>query len=405
VVDWNNDGWPDIATAPYCRTGGQLWKNNGDGTFSNVASAANYNARYMPGDNGQNLCMWSSVPEDYDNDGDMDFFFSLVHGGTGASEGRSVIALNGGAGDNYRLTMDRNLMDRKNPQASHLGDYDGSWFDLDNDGLIDLAMAQGHYDTPLPRLYIFRQDAGHKLTDITDDMGLVRTETNNLHLLEALDYDLDGDDDILLCRDALPRPLHLVENRIGQDNNWTGMFLKPPIGVNGSCIGARIHVWAGGVKRMREVYAGRGNSSGQQPFAMLFGLGNEPKIDSISVQWPDAGGTITTIVNPPLNQYLEITATGLSVNGYRSQEKMGALKIYPNPARDFVLMQLEGNTHPHVVAIYDILGRQMKEMVNNGGNESVTYCSVKDLPDGCYILTVTTRYGLVFSGSFIKSDQ
>src|SRR5690606_4100460 len=123
-------------------------KNNGDGTFTDVAAAVGYNARYMAGDGGQTMCMWGNVPEDYDNDGDMDFFFNLVHGGAGANEGRSAVVVNGGAGNGYKLTPDRSLTERKWLQSSHLGDYDASWLDVDNDGLMDLVLSQGHYDPP-----------------------------------------------------------------------------------------------------------------------------------------------------------------------------------------------------------------------------------------------------------------
>src|SRR5690606_25052001 len=122
-------------------------------------------------------------------------------------------------------------------------------------------------------------------------------------------------DDILYCRLADTRRMHLLENRIGQDNHWTAVHLQAPAGVNKSCIGARVYVWAEGKVRFREVYAGRGNGAGQQPFALIFGLGNNNTIDSIGVRWPDAGGTMTTVVAPPVNRYLEITGDGLVVNG------------------------------------------------------------------------------------------
>jgi hypothetical protein len=404
IVDWNNDGWPDIATAPYCRTRGQLLKNNGDGTFTDVAVAVGYNAKYMQGYTGRDLCMWSAAPEDYDNDGDMDFFFALVHGGATAGEGRSAIALNGGAAANYALTIDRSLITRKIPMSSHMGDYDASWFDLDNDGLLDVAMTQGTYETATDRLYIFRHLASHKLEDITGDLGLLGTSLRDMHFVEAIDYDRDGDDDIVVCRNGQPRNLHLIRNRIGQDNNWTGVHLRAPAGVNKSCIGARIYVWSGGVKRMREVYAGRGNGAGQQPFAMLFGLGSSTSIDSITVAWPDAAGTQTTVRNPPINRYLEITGSGLSVAGTESHAQAPVLKLYPNPARDFILVQLSDNSIPASIVIYDMTGRKM-DQAKAFPADQITYCSVKDLPGGQYIVKVIARNGKTFTQTFVKTSQ
>ncbi len=401
AVDWNNDGWPDILTAPYCRTRGQLLKNNGNGTFTDVAVQANYNAKYMQGYGGRDLCMWSVVPEDYDNDGDMDLFLTLVHGGAAVSEGRSAIAVNSGAAGNYALATDRSLVTRKAPQSSHMGDYDAAWFDIDNDGLMDLVMAQGTYETTTDRLYVFQQKPDHKLEDITGSLGLMGNEMRDLHFAKVLDYDLDGDDDIVFCRNGQPRSLHVIENRIGQDNNWTGIQLQAPQGVNKSCVGARIHVWSGGAKRMREVYAGRGNASGQQPFALLFGLGNSSTIDSITVSWPDAAGTVTTVKNPPANRYLEITATGLSVRNEIAPAEETGLKLYPNPAKDFILVQLGKNTPPERAELYDMIGRKIKQLHIATG-QLVNYCSVEGLPAGQYIIKITAETGKIFTRAFVK---
>ena len=403
VVDWNNDRWPDIATAPYCRTGGQLWKNNGDGTFTNVAGSVGYNAQYMQGDNGQNLCMWGNVPEDYDNDGDMDFFFNLVHGGTGSNEGRSTVVRNSGASGGYRLTADRSLVTRNMPQSSHLGDYDASWLDLDNDGLADLVMTQGHYGPATDRLYVFRQDDDHHLADITESLGLLGAEQFDLHRVEAMDYDLDGDDDILYCRNGGTRRVHLIENSMSRDNSWTGISLRAPAGVNRSCIGARVEVWSGGVRRMREVYAGRGNGAGQQPFAMLFGLGSTAGIDSVKVAWPDAAGTVTHVMHPPVNRYLEITGTGLAVRDPREAQE-GLLQMYPNPAKDYILVTCGNDTVRGTFEVYDVLGRKMPGEGCPRYMRGTCYYAVKDLVPGQYIMRVTTKDGKSFSRVFVKAE-
>ncbi len=400
VVDWNNDGWPDIVTAPYCRTNGKLWRNNGDGTFTNVANEVGYNARYMPGDAGQSLCMWSNVPEDYDNDGDMDFFFSLVHGGAGSNEGRSAMVLNGGAQNGYKLTVNRDITVRKSPQSDHLGDYDASWFDLDNDGLMDLVMAQGYYRPATDRLYVFHQKPDHRLEDVTGLVQMIIPETNNLHLLEALDYDLDGDDDIIFCRDAAPQQMHLLRNEKGQDNNWVGFNLIAPEGVNRSCIGARIYVWSGGIQRMREIYAGRGNASGQQPFRMLFGLGDH-KVDSVKIEWPDKGGSKTLIYNPEINRYHTVSKTGLGVNAQQERFRNSRLVLYPNPASEYVLMQLPDGKALLDILIVDVTGKQVLRSSYKNLHGPV-YINIGNLPLGHYVLRAESVDGTVFYGAFVR---
>jgi len=403
AVDWNNDGWADIATAPYCRTGGQLWKNNGDGTFTNVALQAGYNSRYMQGDNGQNLCMWGSMPEDYDNDGDMDFFFSLVHGGNDAGEGHSTIVMNKGVADGYGLLWSMGRITWKSPQSPHHGDYDASWFDLDNDGLEDIVMTQGHYVPPTDRLFVFHQDQGHAFTDITQEIGLLAAEMKDGHMVEVFDYDLDGDDDILFCQ-VSSGSLHLIRNDIGHTHNWTAVRLSAPAGVNKDCIGARIYVWSGGVKHMREVYAGRGNAAGQQPFAMIFGLGGNTAIDSVQVRWPDPGNTVTTVRRPPVNRYLQITGTGLSVPGAPDADTV-ILKVYPNPAQDFILVQLSDNTAVQSVEVYNMTGMKTAAAKLLPARQATIYYPVKDLPAGQYIVSVITTTGETFSKTFMKAPQ
>jgi hypothetical protein len=54
--DWNNDGWTDIFSASYCRTGGSLWKNTQNSNFENVAKQVGYTSQLLKGDNSQELC-------------------------------------------------------------------------------------------------------------------------------------------------------------------------------------------------------------------------------------------------------------------------------------------------------------------------------------------------------------
>lgn len=400
AVDWNNDGWPDIATAPYCRTGGQLWKNKGDGTFENVAASANYNAQLMQGDNGQNLCLWSAAPEDFDNDGDLDFFYSLVHGGSDPNEGHSTIVTNAGAANNYQLSWEMNRITWDAPSSTHHGDYDAAWLDIDNDGLEDIVMTQGTY-MPTDRLFVFYQKPDNTFDDITQELGLLVPETKDLHLTEAIDYDLDGDDDFIFCRVGQPRALHLVKNEIGDQNNWTAVRLIAPAGVNKDAIGARITVFAGGLKKMREVYAGRGNDGGQQPLAMIMGLGQNTAIDSIQVQWPNAANTVTTVAHPPIKQYLTISDGGLDVKEVASKTAID-LKVYPNPAAEYILFQLTDNAPIVSAELFDMTGKSIRNSQVISSPTATSYMPVTDLPAGSYMIKVVTKKNQAFTRSFLK---
>jgi len=406
VVDWNNDGWPDIFTSPYCRTGGTLWKNNGNGTFTNSSVSANYNTKFMQGDGGQNLCTWTTAPEDFDNDGDMDLMLGLVHGGNDAGEGHSTIVINAGADSAYHLHWEMNRITWDVPKSSHHGDYDVSWLDFDNDGLEDIALTQGHYMLPTDRLYMFHQNPDHTFADVNAELGFIGDSTyKSTHASEPFDYDLDGDDDLIFSNTDINNKVHLLRNEIGNTKNWVSVKLLAPAGCNYNSIGARIFVYADSLVRMREVYAGRGDKCGQQPFILVFGLGDHTAIDSIVVHWPDSMFTVTTVKNSPINQ-LDI----LDVNGYASipENKSDApqnINLYPNPANDqFVLQGLNNYSMLNITAIeiYDISGRRIKNVSYYINNSNIAVVNISNLSKGVYVARLLAKSGGVISKQFIK---
>jgi hypothetical protein len=409
AVDWNNDGWPDITTSPYCRDGGRLWKNNGDGTFSDVSLTVNYNCQFMYGDGGapQDMCMWGNMPEDFDNDGDMDFYFSLVHGGNGPGEGHSTIVMNSGQSNNYHLDTSMSRITWDNPKASHRGDYDASWFDMDNDGLEDLVQTQGSYVvSPAPRLYLLKQKSNNRFDDVTQELGLLSTGTvtayKSTHAVEVLDLELDGDDDIIFTSLNAGNPVYFLRNDVGSHNNWVAIKLNAPAGVNKNSIGARIKIWFGNTCRTREVSAGKGNQSGQQPFILLFGLGSNSKIDSIKVEWPSNPTSVTTIKDfaIPINQMLIIDRYGISP----PNDKINDLLVYPNPAKDYVVLQTSSNSDQKIqnVELYDLLGNRVNNIIIYHSSSELAFCSIGGIAAGYYIVKISNDSGYSVKKSFLK---
>ena len=408
AVDWNNDGWVDITTSPYCRDGGRLWQNNKNGTFTDVSAATNYNARFMQGDNGQNLCMWGDMPEDFDNDGDMDFYFCLVHGGNDFNEGHSTIVMNSGDSGNYHLDWDLNKITWDAPKASHRGDYDASWFDMDNDGWMDLVQTQGSYDAAA-RMYVLKQNDFHDFDDVTMEVGLLskagQSTYKNTHSIEVMDFDLDGDDDIILTSLNAGNPMLVLRNDIGNKNNWVNIKLIAPEGVNKNSIGARIKIWAGNLFRVREVSAGKGNQSGQQPFALLFGLGSNSEVDSIKVEWPSNSSVETTIKNTsiPINQTITIDKSGLFTGPVIDTIITETFLVYPNPARDQIILQTSNNPNHIIqyVEIYNLIGKKIDVPVYESSS-NLFVCSVSNLSPGYYIVKIKNDLGYSDTKGFLK---
>jgi len=405
VTDWNNDRWPDILTSPYCRTGGTLWKNNGNGTYSDISAIAGYNARFMQGDNGQNLCNWIAAPEDFDNDGDMDLMLAQVHGGNDANEGRSTIVINEGPGTDYHLHWELNRITWDAPKSSHHGDYDIAWFDFDNDGLEDMSLMQGHYVPATDRLYMFYQNTDHTFADINSELGFIGdTLFSSTHATEPLDYDLDGDDDLIFAKDNNLKT-YLIRNEIGNQNNWVSVKLIAPPGCNYNAIGARIFVYADSLVKMREVYAGRGNKCGQQPFIMVFGLGDHTAIDSIVVHWPDSLATVTVVKNPPINHLDTIDVNGYAHIPENTNDLPQNINLFPNPAHEHFVLQGINNYSLNsitTIEIYDISGRKVNNFNYYKNNGTIAVFDISNLNNGVYITRINTKSGSVITKQFIK---
>lgn len=346
VTDWDNDGWQDIVTSPYCRSGGSLFRNMQNGRFADYTNVADYGAQKMGGDNGQNLCQWEANPGDFDGDGNMDLLQVSVHGGYHAGEGRTTAVRNLGAERNYKLVWEIDRIERDAPLSSHLGDQGGCWLDVDGDGRLDVAIGQMAYPQAntegQERLYICRQNDKGIFKDMSKEYGVFHFKEG--HSVEPADFDLDGDQDIFFSRqvrdttyvDSLVngewQKVRVINNYIQitllrndfrdfykTDYNWSSIKLTAPENSNQSSLGARITVYSGDVEQpdsqpliqTLEIQAGLGHFAGQQPFIRNFGLGARNRIDSIKVRFPRADLKTATIYNPPLNSILEIDSANV----------------------------------------------------------------------------------------------
>ncbi len=326
VTDWDNDGWQDIITSPYCRSGGSLFKNMRNGKFIDYSWEAGYSAQKIKGDNGQALCQWEAQPADFDNDGDMDLLQILVHGGNDPNEGRTVISVNQGPDSGYTFKWELDRLRRDAPKSTtHYGDMGGTWFDIDNNTRLDVAIGTIGYINKEQnintqgqvRLYILKQNDSAYFDDITKVIGLYET-MKECHSMEPCDYDLDGDMDLLVSQlvyDTLivdvkesiqsRMQIKLLQNQIGNRNNWISVKLDPTANCNRSAIGARITVYSDTIAQIREIQAGLGHFSGQQHFIQTFGVLMQ-QVDSLVVRWPNKQLQTTTVYNPEINTIIEI---------------------------------------------------------------------------------------------------
>jgi len=297
--DYNNDGHPDIFVGNYHMYRNQLWQNQGDGTFTDVAEAVGAAFDDIPGpvpglEGGHT---YGGDFGDIDNDGDLDAFIcNLAHPRNQPYSDPSMFLVNQGAPD---YVFENRLYDRGFIYDE--GDVNASFADFDNDMDLDLAVGTlytGHFSK------LYRNDGGH-FTDITYETG---TAVHDSVSVVWSDVDEDGDLDLFIADRAGAPWVHLFINRVGQDNQWIQLVLEGTT-TNRGAIGARVTLTAGGVTQLRDIRGGGGHSNTQNSRVVHFGLAQQNVIEEVTVRW--VGGVTETISGcAPGGRYRVVESSG-----------------------------------------------------------------------------------------------
>jgi hypothetical protein len=313
-----------------------LYRNNGDGTFTDVTREAGI---FQP--NGRAM---SASVADLDNDGFLDiyvpndamenYFFkntgkgkfeenALLMGLAFGEGGQGVSSMGPAIGDVDRdglldiyipdmgygcLLMNRKdyFEDRtvRTNLAVVCGQYTG-WggvlFDYDCDDYLDIFIANGnaHHEYTEEDV-IMRNDGTGSFIDVADKSGTYFREKYVGRGATYGDYDNDGDLDLLVINlNDSPR---LLRNDGGNKNNWLTIQARLP-GGKSDALGARITVTVGSLRQMRELIPVTGYLSQADP-RCHFGLGNAGKADVVEIRWPNSQKTILKDIEA--NQILNV---------------------------------------------------------------------------------------------------
>lgn len=293
--DYNNDGFPDLYVANDS-TPNYLYRNNHDGTFSDIAIEAGV---AYSGEGNEQAGMGIDVG-DYDNDGFLDIFK------TNFSHDTSDLYHNRGNGTFEDVSWPSGIAE---PSWLFLG-LGTQFVDIDNDGWLDVFVVNGHMYPEVDKIDVGTSYYQRPLLYI--NKGGVHFEEVGLSAGGALakkycsrgaafgDFDNDGDVDILI--NNIVGPPVLIRNDGGNKNNWIEV---KTVGhkSNRNGIGCRIQAVTGSTSQIREIRSG-GSYLSSSDFRAHFGLGPARKVDLLKLTWP--GGTTQVLRDVPVNQVLVV---------------------------------------------------------------------------------------------------
>jgi hypothetical protein len=366
VSDLNKDGWPDIYVANDFISNDLLWLNNQHGGFKNVIAKSIHHQSYnsmgvdasdlnndllpdiavldmLPETNYRKKIMFAGAnPERYEMEQQI--------GGYQPQFARNMLQVHNGLKTWDTLTV---------PFFSEIGNFAGlaetdwSWSilmaDLDNDGLKDIHITNGlakdltnndflffrhgsefattmgngmaskndsarlrkeldQYGSVKINNYLFKNSGNFQFSNVTDASGLAVPSISH----GAVTADLDNDGDLDLVTNNMNQPAFVWRNETRQSasdssHNYLTVQLSGD-SLNKDAFGARLTVYAGATTQFLEQQPVRGYLSSVDN-RLHFGLGNQTRVDSLQIVWPD--NQVQVIYNINSNQILQVKKAGL----------------------------------------------------------------------------------------------
>jgi len=296
ATDINNDGLMDLFVADDT-VADLLFVNRGGGKFEEIGFQADlaYSA------DGRTRSSMGTDSADFDQDGWMDLFVANIN--------EEIFSL-------YRNKGDETFEDIAMPMGigmatRSMSGWGAKFFDYDNDGSIDLLVANGAPDDKIEEIYsqltyreplLLFQNSGGVFKNVSAESGPVFRKSFPARGMAIGDFNNDGAIDVLVST-SNGAPV-LLRNNKGRENHWLGLKL---VGrkANIDAVGARISYQAGDLKASRMKVGGGSYLSSHDPRVVL-GLGKRTKIDWLEIRWPQPSGAVSRFTNLPLDRYITI---------------------------------------------------------------------------------------------------
>jgi Flp pilus assembly protein TadD len=302
----------------------EIWRNNGNGSFSNATSALGLSATatnaigtdynndravdfavtssaeaptiFQNQREGEFLVRqpWSSVMPsptaglavfDFNHDGWMDIAFTHTE-----APGITL----------WRNTEGKTFEQAPLPKVKWIRGYGVAAIDYDNDGWVDLV-AVGETKDRKGEVRLFRNLGPDGWKDVTVDVGLEEIQLKDPRAIIVGDYDNDGAADLLITQNH--GPAVLLRNEGGDKNNSLRLALKG-LNDNKSAIGTKVEVFSDGLRQKFEVYGSSGYLGQNSPY-LTIGLGQAKQADVVRMLWPT--GVLQDEIEVAANKVQNIT--------------------------------------------------------------------------------------------------
>jgi hypothetical protein len=277
-VDVDDDGWVDLAVANDS-VPKFLYRNKHDGTFEDIS----YISGFALNDDGREQASMGIAVGDYNRDGKVDFYV------TNFSDDYNTLYRNDGDANFSDVTVRSGIAALTIP---FLG-WGTGFLDYDNDGLLDLFVANGHVypgvdkqdwgTTWAQRPLLLRNLDGTKFAEVPPATGSGLAVVVPARGAAFGDLFNDGHIDVVLNNiDSAPT---MLRNVVKNSNHWVTFKLVGGPKSPRDAIGTKVFLTTGAIRQRADVFSG-GSYASSSDQRLHFGLGSATKLDKVEIHWP-----------------------------------------------------------------------------------------------------------------------
>ncbi len=355
--DFNNDGWQDIYISnDKIENANILYKNNGDGTFTDVSELS-----------GSNITIdaMTVTVDDFNNDGFEDIYVtnSMI----------SNVLLKNNGDETFT-----NIATSSGTEFNSIG-WGASFLDTDNDQDLDLYVS-GEFDGSVGTFLSAAHYENNNNETFTLNNSIFSGDTNASFSNAVGDVDNNGFPELVVTNNN-DENMFLWKSNTINTNNWLKVNLQGVVS-NKMGIGSKIEISIDGIKQYRDTHCGEGYLS-QNSATEIFGLGSNTTIDYVKVIW--LSGIVDIIYTVNGNQLLNIIEGSnpeLSVDKFNLNDA----KIYPNPVKDELIVKAGSNIISYEV--FNVHGKSIEQVFNN---TEIIKINTSKFSNGMYFIRLSNQ--------------